>query len=314
MEYNHLSYKYLDNVLRFDEWQEHSFSTNIFLIFLIYPFADNVPAVTLLSVWIVIELIWLYSFMINDWYDKEVDMAAGKNKIMYTWSKKKAFSIYLLQVGIGLLIAFLLGFWVFIFTLVGFFLAHIYSAPPRFKTRGILAPLELSMAYLMSIIIIVLVFHSFHPLVLPFALTFILSVVTDNLRHHVKDHNTDEKTIRTFVTERGIERTENLLKIVDAIATISVISIYAIFSYSLYIIGSQDLAASIFLLFVLWFIFVYFYVPRDTNRDISRTLMNHRFTLLAALIITIYLNQPAVYLLLGVSVLSSKLFLKRVLR
>ncbi|VVB54886.1 UbiA prenyltransferase family protein [uncultured archaeon] len=314
MQNKYLSYKYFDNILRFDEWQEHSFSTNVYLIFLLFPFASNISAGYLLLVWAIIELIWLYSFMINDWYDKEVDRVAGKNKIMYLWSEKKAFSIYLIQITVGLLFALFLGFQVFIATLIAFLLVHIYSAPPRFKTRGILAPLELSTGYLMSIIIIVLTFGIYHPLLLPFTAMFVLSVVTDNLRHHIKDHNTDEKTIKTFVTESGVQRTEKILKIVDIIATISVVSIYAVFSYSLYAAGSREFATGIILLFISWFLFVYFYVSRDIHRDISRTLMNQRFTLLVALIITIYINQPALYLLLVLSFMSSKLFLKRALR
>ena len=311
------TYEYLDNILRFDEWQEHCFTTNVVIIFLIAPFLSaGINIAAILFLWIFLEMVWLYAFMINDWYDKEVDRSAGKVKIIHSWTKARCFAVYGSQVAIGLASAYMVcGLsYKIIIAILAFFFATIYSAPPRFKTRGVFGGIILSFGTGVAPVLFVLAVFDTYPLFcVPFIIAVIFSEITDNLRHHIKDYNTDKEKIRTFVTEKGVERTDAMLYAVDVAATLCIILVFSLFAYELYINNLIYLLLAVMILLVSWIIFIKKYVSREVHKDYSRILMKQHFIFLISLVICLFVNMISLYILLLLSALTSKLFLRRVL-
>ena len=87
---------------------------------------------------------------VNDWFDRHVDAInepgrpIPSGRIAGNWGLR----IALVGTGLGLLLGWAIGLWVFAATIVGLLCAWAYSAPPlRFKTSGWLGPSVVALSY-----------------------------------------------------------------------------------------------------------------------------------------------------------------------
>jgi 4-hydroxybenzoate polyprenyltransferase len=90
-----------------------------------------------------------YGYLINDYFDQQVDERAKKSKLLSKYTKKQSFVILVLLIVSGILPFVFIGYNKLAIALLflGYLAATFYSAPPvRFKERGILGVISSSVA------------------------------------------------------------------------------------------------------------------------------------------------------------------------
>ncbi|MFZ2522005.1 MAG: UbiA family prenyltransferase [Minisyncoccia bacterium] len=114
----------------------------------VYRHVDLLAIVCLLLSW---YGMWIYSVMINDIYDVEIDKISNTNRplVQTTLTVSEVESIALIHILMALLGSWSAGFYSFFLVLVGLLVAYLYSAPPlRLRSLPIISSFLISLVIL----------------------------------------------------------------------------------------------------------------------------------------------------------------------
>ena len=209
------------NLFRWNEW----FDSKVPLFFVTFYYLCLNSVITSgqiilrLSLSIVFGCAYLsFGYFINDYYARDQDLAAGKQKTIQSLSDSTILSLLLILGVIGIIIALAMiqnKIFAILFILVAYFLAIYYSKPPiRFKERGVWGLAVASFAQ--RAIPVLLMFGMFQQYELDSLLLLLLFALIGMrwiLVHQLIDLENDQKSgISTFATQSGYTWTIRLTK------------------------------------------------------------------------------------------------------
>jgi len=211
----------IDKLIRWNEW----YDSKIPLFFIVFyhlcliegiPTRQVVPRFAFVTGYACFYL--AFGYFINDYFDRESDRKAGKQKIINSLSEPIAV-ILLFLLGIAGFITSLLMQSNFelaiLLSVITYFFAIFYSMPPiRFKERGVWGLLVSSVAQRsFPSLLVFCAFNHFNLDTWLFFLFLGFMGIRWILVHQLIDLQNDLKAgIMTFATNRGCQRTECLLK------------------------------------------------------------------------------------------------------
>lgn len=201
---------------RFGSWLSTIESNLIasFLLLLLEPFKQS--NFVYLVFFIIIQFFLLaYTFIVNDFADKNIDIIAGKNKPIHKYSKQRVALILIIFAGSSLCLPLVFGnFLVKLTSIVALILLTFYSVKPiRFKEKGILGIIIADGAQRSLLFLIFALFISarLFPTVFFFCWLFIIGF-QDELGHQLRDIKNDEKAgVRTLAQRVGYKLGRKIL-------------------------------------------------------------------------------------------------------
>ncbi len=194
----------------------------------------------ILSITIAWIALWMHAVHLNDINDVDIDKISNKNRplVKEDLTKKEMLDISNIWLFIGLLGAFLAGFYPFFMALIYFFCSYIYSAPPlRLRRFPLIPSFLISVACLSTILagfFFVSVYKEIYVFPILLSLGIIIMVTLAINFKDIKDIEGDKQngimTIPTMFPKNGI-------KIVAIMFSLSILLIPLFLSfYLLYII------------------------------------------------------------------------------
>lgn len=201
---------------RFGSWLNTIESNLIasFLLLLLEPFKQS-NFVYLLFFIITQFFLLAYTFIVNDFGDKNIDITIGKNKPIHRYSKQRVALILSVFAGSSLCLPLIFGnLLVKATSIVALTLLTFYSVKPiRFKERGILGIIVADGAQRSLLFLIFALFISAKllPTIFFFCWLFIIGF-QDELGHQLRDIKNDEKAgVSTWARKIGYNLGEKIL-------------------------------------------------------------------------------------------------------
>jgi 4-hydroxybenzoate polyprenyltransferase len=296
------------------------FFTAIYLLLLTRG-GPGVPSLLLL--FLALELYFAYGVMVNDFFDREVDAAAGKSsaKRGHTLTEKEhAVALILVLAADSLVVALVGGGPVFdVLWAVAVALATLYSAPPaRLRARGL--PGFVVDSVIEKPLPILMVFALFGYWGFEAALFPVAGELLDSVfRHQKEDYESDLATgIVTMAVTLGRERTERVVRdVIPPLDGAAVVSLVAVTLATM--AGVRAVTAFCAALMALGFLGMAVIERRGRVREgfpfNDRPLVGYlnfsfRTVFLGGLALGLLIQSPAYYLVSLVALLSVLTYLK----
>lgn len=191
-------------------WQTHDMHVSLLALFYLL-FVDTVSdSLTAAILVLVFGFYFMCGFLINDFFDRPMDIKAGKIRAVQELPRGIVFGIILTLILVILILLWYLNS-LFFTALYGFsfFLGTLYSAPPvRFKERGFVGIIINALTEKMLPVLAIFVFFNHFGIdTLIFVITTFLLQTIEIMTHQLYDYEADLKTrTRTFAIDIGKER------------------------------------------------------------------------------------------------------------
>lgn len=251
--------------IRADEWvtSKLSFTLAILLFFIYLNSIDLRTAIISFFVYFLyVSMFLAINYVANDFKDIDVDIKAGKKKIIANLSKSKVYLSLIIMFSLGnipLLFLVKEKFKAFILIIISYFLGLAYSGLGfRFKEKGLWGLIECSFAQ-RSVVLLMLMFLFKMDFISYFYLfLWIVFSFLDGLRyiiiHQIVDFDNDLKSgVKTYINQKS-KNYRNIVKIISiflcvflllllskiikacSFLMVASIIIYAIFEYAIYVV------------------------------------------------------------------------------
>ena len=195
-------------------------------VLLLTPEAGNAPAVC--TFFLNMFLYLCFAYAVNDWADRQADLAAGKHRTFSSLPAGTVRAIVIALLVATLVVGYLLSrSWLYLSVLAfGLLLGLAYSARPlRFKGRGIwgviIAPV---LGKVIPVWLACIQYRRFGWYFLVIALAEGTKNAVDILFHQIVDYENDRRSgINTFPVARGEEPARGLLQRLVAVGTVGAV-------------------------------------------------------------------------------------------
>ena len=202
------------------------------IVYLLLRGAPSPGIINLFLLVIAFELYFAYGVLVNDYFDRQVDIDAGKSspKRGHMLTEREVASVLALQLVASVIVIALVGGGV-VFDLlwvVAFGLATMYSAPPaRLRAKGVWG--LLSDSVIEKPIPVLIVFALFRYYGIETLLFPVCGELLDSIfKHQVEDFDSDSKLgVKTFAVEIGKERSTRAQRaIIDPANAVAVLTLF----------------------------------------------------------------------------------------
>ena len=189
------------------------------------------------SLWKILSLIAslglyvIYMYLVNDFFDMPTDKLSGDHREIHNMPIILVVGLLLSVVALSYYITVIIineSLYSLIYT-IAYLLATFYSMPPiRFKCRGLYGLISNILIEGFLPVLLISLFFQHVSLDIMFLLYLVsLRQLELIILHYYADYETDQKAgVKTFVVEVGLEKTENILRYLQPLISLS----YIIFS------------------------------------------------------------------------------------
>ncbi len=251
----------LKEIINWNKWA--GFKTPILFMFMVYIGLMSENHRFLNDFFLFSFFIFIYgssNHIINDYFDLEVDMKAGKKNTFEELDKKATYSLLTVAIGSLLLFGaysstqFPNGLLFFIVLILSLTLNFSYSIPPvRLKNRGILGIIAVPiMEVIFPVLLLLLAFDYLYRvdslIILVYSILLGLHFI---IQHQIEDYDADYKSsIKTYVVEAGLEKSKRIYSIVFNLEKITLFGLMVSMAY----FGLKAIIPLIILTVIGWFV------------------------------------------------------------